>query len=170
MTGLLLLGAPALVVAAVLHLSARHDAHGLERRAEMWAHRRLAAVSAGAAPAAFVSDGCSGGMSSLWREAGIRFSGIGDQPPWQACCTAHDRSYHAAGGARTARAGFDARLAADKALRACVARSSPDAGALAEAMYLAVRAAGGPCTGLPWRWGYGLPPCHPAATAPAPVD
>ena len=30
---------------------------------------------------------------------------------------------------------------------------------ISEAMYQAVRAGGAPCSGLPWRWGYGWPQC-----------
>ena len=32
-----------------------------------------------------------------------------------------------------------------------------------ELMYRAVRLGGAPCTGLPWRWGHGWPPCSNAA-------
>ena len=31
---------------------------------------------------------------------------------------------------------------------------------IASSMYLAVRLGGAPCTGLPWRWGYGYPNCY----------
>jgi hypothetical protein len=31
--------------------------------------------------------------------------------------------------------------------------------AIGTAMFQAVRLGGGPCTGLPWRWGYGYPHC-----------
>lgn len=164
----LMLVAPGIVVAVVLHLSDRYDVHLVERQAEMWAHRRLIALAEGARPAPFVSDGCSGGMSAIWREAGIRFPQVGDSPPWEACCIAHDRAYHSAGGVATAEASFEARLDADRSLRACAAAAGPDTDVLAEAMYLAVRAGGGPCSGLPWRWGYGLPPCHLAATPVGP--
>ncbi len=30
---------------------------------------------------------------------------------------------------------------------------------LAKAIYHAMHTGGGPCTGLPWRWGYELPRC-----------
>ena len=37
---------------------------------------------------------------------------------------------------------------------------SPDLyAAIAELMYRAVRIGGIPCSGLPWRWGYGWPEC-----------
>lgn len=163
-----MLMAPGVVVGVVLHLSDRYDVHMVERQAEMWAHRRLISLAEGAKPAPFTSDGCSGGMSATWREAGIHFPLVGDSPPWEACCIAHDRAYHVAGGAVTAEASFEARLDADRRLRACVAAAGPDTDVLAEAMYLAVRAGGGPCSGLPWRWGFGFPPCHLAATPSLP--
>lgn len=156
-------------VAAVLHLSDRLGDHRVERQAELWAHDRLMGVAQGGQPAAFVSDGCSGGMSALWQELSARFPAAaeewGERPPWEQCCVAHDRAYHNAGGARTSEESFAARLTADRTLRACVIeneseRANSDVTALAEAMYVAVRAGGGPCTGLPWRWGYGYPVCH----------
>jgi len=103
--------------------------------------------------------------------AGVR---IGQRPPWEPCCVDHDRAYWQGRGED----GYRRRLAADRVLRQCVldtARRQGDAWAeqlglehdelqrlmrqVAEAMYLAVRLGGGPCTGLPWRWGHGWPPC-----------
>ena len=68
--------------------------------------------------------------------------------------------------------------APDEGLRACVfevgAGRAPDMadtygataeqvagayGAIAGAMFQAVRLGGGPCTGLPWRWGFGFDDC-----------
>ena len=156
-------------VITVLFLSDRLGDHRIERQAELWAHERLIRAAEGVEQSPFVSDGCSGGMSALWRELSVRFpaaaEGWGERPPWEGCCIAHDRAYHNAGGARTAEESFYSRLGADRALRACVSeyelqRGTRDAAALAEAMYVAVRAGGGPCTGLPWRWGYGYPACH----------
>ncbi|MFY9975282.1 MAG: hypothetical protein WAK53_13560, partial [Chromatiaceae bacterium] len=103
----------------------------------------------------------------------------GDPPPWEACCIAHDRLYHA-GGPRDAPAedSFEARRAADLALRDCVmetgARRAPALSAqyhlsedqiagiyaaVADLMYRSVRLGGIPCSELPWRWGYGWPTC-----------
>lgn len=151
---------------------------------EMAGHRRLSRVMAetGYRATPFVTDGCSGGLSRAWAAIADlvpAFAGIHDaHPPWEACCVAHDRAYHVAGGARTARDSHRARLAADEALRKCVR----DTGALrraqlvdsygvtdaqvaaayaliADAMFNAVRLGGGPCSALPWRWGYGYPDC-----------
>ncbi|WP_293575849.1 hypothetical protein [Phaeobacter sp.] len=113
-------------------------------------------------PAPFTTDGCSGGLSLLWRQF---VSAATDQGPrFEYCCVAHDRSYHMAGGATTATESVVARRLADKTLRQCVeaelADVTPLSGAIASAMFSAVRFGGAPCTGLPWRWGYGYPPCE----------
>lgn len=133
--------------------------------------RLMPVVAASSGPADFVSDGCSGGLSALWP---------GEGPPWTGCCVAHDGAYHVAGGARTAEEGLSARLRADAELRACVVRDgavrrsalAADWGVApglvdaayavtAWAMYRAVRLGGLPCTGLPWRWGFGFADCAP---------
>lgn len=154
--------------------------------AEVWLHRPLIAVMQ--APetrlAPFTTDGCSGGMSGIWASVAAiapefeRQSGA--RPPWEPCCVTHDRAYHNAGGATTAEASAAARLDADRALQACVAgwaardtsllietyglteaQLALNYGVLAQAMYQAVRLGGAPCSGLPWRWGYGYPQCSP---------
>ncbi|RMG53384.1 MAG: hypothetical protein D6717_11220 [Gammaproteobacteria bacterium] len=126
----------------------------------------------------FASDGCSGGMSAGWTVFAEGLPGVakklGRRPPWEGCCVIHDRAYWQGRG----EGGYAARLAADQALRQCVldtAAAEGDAWAaqvgippermqalmrqVAGAMYLAVRLGGGPCTGLPWRWGHGWPEC-----------
>ncbi len=130
--------------------------------------------------AAFSSDGCSGGMSAAWQYlAGLYpplAEQIGDQPPWQHCCVEHDREYWQGSG----RNGYQMRLQSDRNLRHCVVRTGQrqqlrlaqrlgitpaevtDAFTVsADMMYRAVRIGGGPCTGLPWRWGHGWPECNP---------
>ena len=157
------------------------------------AHEALMAARAVAPPTAFSTDGCSGGLSAGWDVLSRLFpssaEALRDRPPWEVCCISHDRAYHDAGGARSATARLAARASADRALRACVLRNGearkdeisqrldiPVAqvdtayAAIAQAMYLAVRLGGGPCTGLPWRWGYGLPPCHMSNTPPPAVE
>lgn len=155
----------------------------LVREAELPAHRLLMSViAADPNPAPFVTDGCSGGMSAGWELVAAGFPEFAArheaQPPWEACCVTHDRAYHLAGGARTAEASWDARLAADEALRACVSETGAtrraalaasygisedrvDAAyaAIAQAIFAAVRLGGAPCSGLSWRWGYGFPYC-----------
>jgi len=127
---------------------------------------------------AFNSDGCSGGMSQTWKSvAGIwpEFArGVGNLPPWEYCCVAHDRDYWRGDSIN----GFDKRLQSDIDLRQCVEEAGrQQAGQIAQRigltrdevievfgfaaglMYQAVRLGGGPCTGLAWRWGHGWPPC-----------
>jgi len=126
----------------------------------------------------FNSDGCSGGLSDGWKSLARLWpemaQALGEQPPWEACCVAHDRAYWRGESID----GFDKRLRADTNLSQCVERSGKQqADAIAqrlglpreeieeifhltaELMFQAVRLGGGPCTGLEWRWGHGWPPC-----------
>ncbi len=137
-------------------------------------------------PLPFTTDGCSGGMSEGWRTLADLFpdwaQAHGGLPPWEECCVTHDRAYHDSGGARSADQSLAARRQADIALRQCVADTAEaEKEALArhydvseetvtfmfarisEAMHAAVRVGGGPCSGLPWRWGYGFDDCGFAA-------
>lgn len=150
---------------------------------ERGAHRALARLrGAGAALAPFETDECSGGLSAAWGAAASGFAEFADafgaDPPWEGCCVAHDRLYHAAGPDPAPMASYAARLQADSALERCVldtgeattaelaARHGVEAAqvraayeAVARAMFFAVRLGGAPCSGLPWRWGYGYPHC-----------
>ncbi|MFS4582017.1 hypothetical protein [Phaeobacter sp. C3_T13_0] len=152
---------------------------------EYAAHQGLAQeiVAANAMPVPFVTDGCSGGLSAIWRQ--ITGDGSLDGgPPFEACCVAHDRLYHNAAGIgrntreRSAATGHSdvnfaaasqlARLDADRDLRRCVETrlmdqssvAAPTATTVAAVMYRAVRFGGAPCSGLSWRWGYGYRPCY----------
>lgn len=157
---------------------------GLSAKVEIWRHSRLQAVRE-ADPEAlvpFTTDGCSGGMSAAWGAMARTFPWFArvfeHEAPWHDCCVAHDRAYHQGGEDAAAEAGFRARLEADEELRMCVqsvADAQSDALALqydstsedvvaaiyfvADRMYDAVRVGGLPCSGLPWRWGYGWPQC-----------
>ncbi len=167
---------------ALACIAAPVSAQEVMRAVEMPAHRALMAQVEDAEPSDFATDGCSGGLSSSWRLVADTFPKLADlyeaHPPWEYCCVTHDRAYHAAGGAVRANESFDARMKADDALRSCV-KAHGDAHAdeyaarydmtpaqirsvhsiTAEAMYMAVRFGGGPCSGLPWRWGFGYPGC-----------
>lgn len=68
---------------------------------------------------------------------------------WSHCCVVHDLAYWRGGTS-------DARLMADQELKACVKQAS-NSDALAELMYVGVRAGGGPQLHTPYRWGYGWP-------------
>ena len=154
------------------------------RTLERPAHKALIAriMGSDATLSPFESDGCSGGLSDAWQVVASRFPDFAEMhqssPPWEGCCVAHDRAYHAATGALDASTSFDGRLMADRDLEACVVRVGADrvdalakvyqvnpdqiAGAydsIAQAMFLAVRFGGAPCSGLSWRWGFGYPPC-----------
>jgi hypothetical protein len=156
----------------------------LHRALELPAHRLLMTTLGDGPrrPEPFVTDGCSGGMSAIWSTVSELVPGvagaIGGLPPWEACCEAHDRVYHVAGGARDAAESYGERLEADEELRRCVIRTGAERapeiaerhgltpasvatiyGLVADAMFEAVRAGGAPCTGLPWRWGYGFEHC-----------
>lgn len=160
------------------------NATQLERQIELRAHRALEMVRnrPGVTLASFTTDGCSGGMSRVWSLVADIFPDIAKshraRPPWEACCVTHDHAYHAAGPDSDPERSFESRLQADEALRKCVFATADDHSdgfgtqygmtsermratysAIAEAMYLSVRLGGGPCTGLPWRWGYGYPHC-----------
>ncbi len=155
----------------------------LGRVLELPAHKRLiSSILAGAELAPFQTDGCSGGMTAGWSAAAELIPGFEeryrDHPPWEACCLTHDRQYHSAAGALVPEQSYAARLSADEALQTCVLKQGQDdmtaltsalkvspetiANAytiIAQSMFNAVRLGGGPCSGLPWRWGFGYPSC-----------
>jgi len=75
----------------------------------------------------FVSDGCSGFMSFIWRFV------VGEAPPWEGSCLEHDRAYHAGGDLKL-------RLAADsKLMQEVAAKGHPY---WAWVMFLGVRIGG----------------------------
>lgn len=159
----------------------------LSRAVELPAHRWLAEQRAASdGPTKFTTDGCSGGMSSIWTFMADRYPAFSDAhggvPPWEGCCVVHDQAYHSAGSDPTPAASYDARLAAEEVLRQCVEATASthdsvlmeECGmserqvraaykAISTSMFQAVRLGGGPCTGLPWRWGYGHPHCWRSA-------
>lgn len=158
----------------------------LERQVEIRRHEQLVARKThfDSELAEFTTDGCSGGLSVGWEYlAGNiqRFHTMhGTRPAWEPCCIIHDQAYHSAGPREaTAAESFKARKKADLALKACVLKTgvkrTPQLSAeypisarkveilyaaVADLMYRAVRIGGMPCTGLPWRWGYGWPECE----------
>lgn len=88
----------------------------------------------------FTTDGCSGGMTALWRLL------YRCDPPWNDLCVEHDRAYHAGGTAQQ-------RRAADWMLMASVTFKGHPIWAFL--MWASVRIFGHPLLPLPWRWGYG---------------
>jgi len=87
----------------------------------------------------FTSDGCS-----LFPDGTI-----GDRTKWCQCCLLHDIAYWRGGTA-------EERKTADKALRDCVFACTKNE-ALAETMYIGVRAGGHPVFPTWYRWAYGWP-------------
>ena len=98
------------------------------------------------------SDGCSGGMSAAYAKLpGWVHEKYGETLPWHHCCVEHDRTYYY-GGNR------EQKLAADEALKVCVAKTLKDENAgllLGLAMQMAVTIGGQPYFATPYRWGYG---------------
>lgn len=164
--------------------AAAKEPFALRLSIEMAAHKRLLSVmeDAGHTPAPFTTDGCSGGLSTAWDMVAELFPAFAEvheeRPPWEDCCVVHDRAYHNAGGTQGAEDSYQARITADERLRACVIETGAERMAqmmqsydvtaaqvttaydlIADAMFDAVRLGGGPCSGLPWRWGYGYPSC-----------
>ncbi|UWQ92134.1 hypothetical protein K3727_04875 [Rhodobacteraceae bacterium M382] len=154
-------------------------AAGWLTRLELKEHQKLMTLmSQGEELAPFTTDGCSGGMSWIWERAVRNFPELGTtdgtRPEWENCCVIHDQAYHDASGATQAEESYLARLMADQELQSCIrdiasrpisvgVPLTPDLGVLYErlsvAMFWAVRFGGEPCSGLPWRWGYGYPNC-----------
>ena len=151
--------------------------------------RQLQAAQDGAELSAFTTDGCSGNLSNSWEQlAGAipKFEDeLGNEPPWEHCCVAHDRVYWHGETVD----GYRERLTADQALRQCVIDTgttlAPDLSTrysrseaqvaqafavVADVMYRAVRLGGQPCSLLPWRWGYGWPNCAFTPMGDAPTD
>lgn len=160
------------------------DWPGVASTLELRSHQALIdrMSSAGTTLAPFETDGCSGGLSDIWTMVSGQFPEFADVhedvPPWEECCVVHDAAYHDAGGTNSAQASYAARVTADDALRMCVIRTGDTRreqiasqygvephrveqayGLIADAMHLAVRFGGAPCSGLSWRWGYGYPDC-----------
>lgn len=157
----------------------------MERSLELGWHEQLLQRKnqAGSVLRVFTTDGCSGGLSSGWSYLVSVVSRAreihGDLPPWESCCIAHDRLYHPGGTTNaSAQESFEARKAADLGLESCVLATgverapqlSQEYGVTSEQvialyeliaalMYRSVRIGGVPCSGLPWRWGYGWPRC-----------
>jgi hypothetical protein len=133
----------------------------------------------------FTSDGCSGGLSVGWQYMAGKISAFenihGGHPPWESCCVNHDKVYHS--GALqddTSSMSYNRRKNADTQLQTCVIETGKIRNSvllaeyditeaeletiyqtIGELMYRAVRFGGMPCTGLPWRWGFGWPACLP---------
>lgn len=153
----------------------------LEHKLELGRHSQLSAKKAdpNAVLTEFTTDGCSGGLSVGWAYLTDKVEHLqsvhGARPPWESCCIEHDKLYHSAGARETTPIeSFGLRKEADNALRMCVLGTGVDRttelrseynlsaqeinflyGTISYLMYHSVRIGGIPCSGLPWRWGYG---------------
>lgn len=162
------------------------DHDSLEYQLEIRGHEALSAVKNNPSNQLndFTTDGCSGGLSVGWQYLAGKLQKFEDvhgmQPPWESCCTSHDRNYHSGGGREiSAGQSFELRLDADQLLKSCVQKKGFDRSVelssaygisvedveslyavIANLMYRVVRIGGVPCSGLPWRWGYGWPECE----------
>ena len=107
-------------------------------------------------PIPFTTDGCSGGMSWMWRKL------FGCPPPWEGMCVNHDHWYWLGGT-------FRKKVEADVMLMWGVFLSVwelqiqwywrvaliPAFALMALLMFVAVSVGGMPFLPLPWRWNYG---------------
>jgi hypothetical protein len=98
----------------------------------------LPALATAGELAPFTTDGCS-----VFPDGTLQ-----QQSLWVECCIRHDLAYWQGGS-------YAARLAADEALRACVAAvGEPE---IAAVMLAGVRVGGSPYFPTTYRWGYGWP-------------
>ncbi len=180
----LLKGLVCLTLSATLLSAAEPVDLSTRRRIEILAHRALARTrtESDTTLSPFATDGCSGGLSSAWTIVAKQLPAFakahGQTPPWESCCAIHDIAYHSAGPTAEPKMSFTNRVNADRALRDCVIKTgktrlseiaksykvkekavADSYRAIAKAMYAAVRLGGAPCSGMPWRWGYGYPNC-----------
>ena len=98
-----------------------------------------------------ILSGCASaaGLSDFRTDGCSLFPDRAEGKDWCLCCVRHDVAYWRGGSS-------DERLAADRELRACVARST-GSDALARTMFAGVRAGGSPWLPTSWRWGFGWP-------------
>ncbi|MBB5212631.1 FAD-binding oxidoreductase [Microbulbifer hydrolyticus] len=86
----------------------------------------------------FTSDGCSAFPDGTMEQEEL----------WLECCKAHDYAYWKGGS-------YEERVAADEALKACVAKTGQKE--VAALMLAGVRIGGTPYLPMDFRWGYGWP-------------
>jgi hypothetical protein len=93
-------------------------------------------------PKEFKSDGCSGGLSWIWKKLS------GKPPVFEDCCFQHDQLYHWGGN-------WKDRLYADWELLKCVWNFGKLYKPLSVIIFIAVRLFGNPIIKFGWNWGYG---------------
>ncbi len=93
------------------------------------------------------SDGCSGGMSALYKKLTFLHKKHGAKLKWHNCCVIHDEAYYY-GGTK------EDKTQADKNLSQCVSKVVGNK-FLGKTMQLAVKIGGSPHLPTSYRWGYG---------------
>lgn len=93
------------------------------------------------------SDGCSGGMSSIYSSLTFLHKKHGKTLQWRQCCEVHDKAYYYGGSKKE-------KEQADSKLNQCVTKVIGNK-FLGQAMQIAVEIGGGPNLPTPYRWGYG---------------
>ncbi|MFK8012815.1 MAG: hypothetical protein AB8B80_12300 [Marinicellaceae bacterium] len=93
------------------------------------------------------SDGCSGGMSAIYKQLEFLHQSYGKNLAWRNCCEIHDEAYYY-GGSK------EEKLIADEKLSICVSKVVGNQ-FIGKAMQVAVEIGGGPHLPTPYRWGYG---------------
>lgn len=127
----------------------------------------------------FISDGCSGDLSSTWTnvisELNDSFPSFKENYPnpetlpYEAACIEHDRAYHNGEGGYIGRLRADNKLREDiivygientETLKKSTGLETDEEVVflyerIAGLVYQGVRLGGAPCTGMPYAWGYG---------------
>ena len=93
------------------------------------------------------SDGCSGGMSSIYAQLKFLHKKHGKTLEWRQCCEIHDEAYYY-GGSK------EQKKTADEKLGVCVTKVVGSQ-FFGKTMQIAVKIGGGPYLPTPYRWGYG---------------
>lgn len=94
------------------------------------------------------SDGCSGGMSAIYKQMTFLHVKHGKTLQWRKCCEVHDRAYYYGGSNQE-------KKAADNKLNHCVTKVIGNK-YLGQAIQIAVEIGGGPYLSTSYRWGYGV--------------
>ncbi len=98
----------------------------------------------------FQSDGCSGGLSLMWKAI------TGNISPFELCCFQHDIEYHfGAGDEASVWENCVDRLYADNQLFRCVWQQGIVGKTLAPLIWFGVRLGGGSYWPTSYRWGFG---------------
>jgi len=93
------------------------------------------------------SDGCSGGMSTIYSKLKFLHKQHGKTLQWRECCEVHDLAYYYGGSKNE-------KKIADEKLNLCVSKVVGNK-FFGKTMKIAVEIGGGPYLPTSYRWGYG---------------